>query len=272
MKVLMVDLDRCNGCFNCQLACKDEHCDNDWRPIARPQPITGQFWCRVNQRERGRAPVVRVSYLPVFCGMCDDAPCMAAAENDAVYRREDGLIVIDPEKAKGQRRIVDACPLGLIYWNEGEGIPQKCTGCAHLLDNGWTEPRCVDACSTGALRFGELEDFEEELDEACVADELEGRGSHVYYLNRPKRWIAGTVANRGENEVVIGAEVSIFDDDGSCVTCIKTDEFGDFRYEQCDESHYRVRIKADGFGPIELAADCTDKDVVFDDVFVDMSR
>ena len=38
MKSIIVDLDRCNGCFNCQIACKDEHCDNDWRPIAAPQP------------------------------------------------------------------------------------------------------------------------------------------------------------------------------------------------------------------------------------------
>ena len=37
MKSIIVDLDRCNGCFNCQIACKDEHCDNDWRPIAAPQ-------------------------------------------------------------------------------------------------------------------------------------------------------------------------------------------------------------------------------------------
>ena len=259
MKALVVDLDRCNGCFNCQLACKDEHCDNDWSPYALPQPTTGQFWCKVEQKERGRVPVVRVAYTPTFCGMCDDAACMKAAEGGAVYRREDGVVIIDPAKAQGQRQIAEACPLGMVYWNEALDVPQKCTGCAHLMDNGWSEPRCVD-------------DFAGELDAASVAEELEGAGSHVYYLNRPKRWIAGTVANRGENEVVIGARVGIFDDDGSCVTSLETDEFGDFKYDECGKRHYRVRIEADGFAPIELEADCTHADVVLDDVLVDQPR
>ncbi|MFH0915517.1 MAG: oxidoreductase, partial [bacterium] len=43
-KVMVIDLSICNGCHNCQVACKDEHVGNDWSPIARPQPDTGQFW------------------------------------------------------------------------------------------------------------------------------------------------------------------------------------------------------------------------------------
>ncbi|MCL5734640.1 MAG: hypothetical protein M1274_03470 [Actinobacteria bacterium] len=33
--------------------------------------------------------------------------------------------------------------------------------CAHLLDKGWKEPRCVDACPTGALLFGEESELED---------------------------------------------------------------------------------------------------------------
>ena len=33
-----------HGCYNCQLACKDEHVGNDWTPYAKPQPEIGQFW------------------------------------------------------------------------------------------------------------------------------------------------------------------------------------------------------------------------------------
>ena len=32
MKTFVFDAARCNGCFNCQIACKDEHCGNDWMP------------------------------------------------------------------------------------------------------------------------------------------------------------------------------------------------------------------------------------------------
>lgn len=269
MKAIIVDLARCNGCFNCQLACKDEHCGNDWRPYAAPQPQTGQFWCEVKQRERGRVPVVAVAYTPTFCGMCDDAPCIAAAKDGAVYRRDDGIVVIDPEKACGQEQLVAACPHHRIFWNEDEQLPQKCTGCAHLLDDGWEKPRCVDACFTGALRFGDEEDFADEIAQAECADGFEGCGAHVYYLHKPKRWIAGTVADRTQNEVVIGAKVAVTDSSGTEVVSLETDEFGDFRYDELDEERYHVVIEADGYPAIELDADCTDEDVVFDDILVE---
>lgn len=269
MKSIIVDLDRCNGCFNCQIACKDEHCDNDWRPIAAPQPMTGQFWCKVDQKERGRVPVVSVDYTPTFCGMCDNAECMNAVSDGSVYRREDGLVLIDPEKARGHRELVDACPLGMIYYNEALDLPQKCTGCAHLLDDGWEAPRCVDACATGALRYGDVEDFADELDDAQVAEALGGKGSHVLYINRPaERFIAGTVADREANEVLIGAKVQILDESGNQVASLETDEFGDFKYEGSVKSCCKVSIEAEGYEPAALDADTTADDVVFDDVFM----
>ena len=56
MKAFVLDLARCVGCYNCQVACKDEHCGNDWTPYARPQPDTGQFWLKVNYEEKGTIP------------------------------------------------------------------------------------------------------------------------------------------------------------------------------------------------------------------------
>ena len=43
-KVFVIDINKCNGCHNCQIVCKDEHVGNDWTPIAKPQPDIGQFW------------------------------------------------------------------------------------------------------------------------------------------------------------------------------------------------------------------------------------
>ena len=34
------------------------------------------------------------------------------------------------------------------------------------------------------------------------------------------------------------------------------------------EARYRVSIEADGYAPVELEADCSERDVVFDDVLV----
>ncbi len=101
MKAILFDASLCNGCYGCQMACKDEHCGNRWMPLTEEQPMTGQFWCRVEQQTRGAVPEVKVQYTPVICGHCDHASCMEAAEEGAVYRREDGLVIIDPVKSKG---------------------------------------------------------------------------------------------------------------------------------------------------------------------------
>ena len=65
--VMLIDVGKCNGCHNCQIACKDEHCGNDWSPIAKPQPLTGQFWHKVEDKVRGQVPKVKVVYEHYLC-------------------------------------------------------------------------------------------------------------------------------------------------------------------------------------------------------------
>ena len=98
MKVLLADLNRCNGCYNCQIACKDEHVGNDWSPVAKPQPDTGQFWLKVTEVVQGSVPKVRVRYMLDMCGHCGEAPCLKVCGSGAVYRREDGIVIIDPDR------------------------------------------------------------------------------------------------------------------------------------------------------------------------------
>ena len=260
MKVFLYDLDKCNGCHNCQIACKDEHVDNDWSPIAKPQPDTGSFWCKVDEEVCGKTPLVRVNYLSHHCNHCSDAPCMKAAP-DAVYRREDGLVIIDPEKALGRKDLLKACPYGEIYWNEALQTPQKCTGCAHLLDDGWSVPRCVDACCTGALRFGEEEEFAEELKNAEVLNPGFGTQPRVYYLNKPKRFIAATVVDVDADEVVIGASAQACRlDDETVVASSFTDELGDVFLEGLEPGQYRLWIQKEGYVTRWIDVDVTEKD------------
>ena len=160
-KVMVIDLAICNGCHNCQIACKDEHVGNDWSPIAKPQPDTGQFWNKVINLERGTVPKVQVTYHHTICQHCEDAPCIDACNANAIYRRDDGIVIIDPEKCRGNQLCLEACPYeNVIYFNDDLNIAQKCTFCAHLLDRGWTETRCSDACPTGAFTFGDEDDPE----------------------------------------------------------------------------------------------------------------
>ncbi|MCI9628276.1 MAG: oxidoreductase [Eggerthellaceae bacterium] len=249
-KAFLIDVSICNGCHNCQVACKDEHCGQSWTPYAAEQPQTGQFWCKVNETVHGTVPKVNITYQPVI-GAQDEA--LAAFAPDVVNVREDGVMYIDPEKAKGRKDIAER--FDGVFWNENLQIPQGCTGCAHLLDDGWDEPRCVDACPTEAMRFVDVDDAADEL---AKAERLTPT-SNVYYLNLPKRWVAGQVVDPSSNEVVIGATCTLIKD-GETVATIKTDEFGDFWFKQVDPAQYEVRIEMGGVSST-VKADATDKDV-----------
>jgi Fe-S-cluster-containing dehydrogenase component len=247
MKVFVIDVAKCYGCRTCQIACKDEHCGNNWMPYARPQPLTGQFWRKVDEFERGTMPKVKVYYIAKLCMHCDDAPCIPACPNSAISQRSDGLVWIDPEKCKGAQICVDSCPYGAIYYNTELYLAQKCTGCAHILDRGWpmTEPRCVDACYVGASMFGEESEFSAEIaDGERLAPKFGATpNTRVYYLNIPKRFIGGTVYDPGAKEVVIGATCTLSGDGSGTAT---TDAFGDFWFEGLEVGTFSLTIESDG--------------------------
>ena len=245
MKVFVFDSEKCNGCYGCQLACKDEHVDNDWPPYAKPQPDTGHFWLKLHEKEHGQIPKVRVAYTPIPCMHCDKPACMAAAEGK-IYKRDDGLVIIDPEKAKGAQALVESCPYNAIYWNETLDIPQKCTGCAHLVDEGKL-PHCVDLCATGAWRFGEEEEFAEEIAQAERMKPEAGQEPRVYYLNMPKLFIGGEVWDPKENEIIEGALITLKNEGNGSVLETQSDEFGDFWFKRLESGRYTLTIKVKGF-------------------------
>ena len=158
-------------------------------------------------------------------------------------------MIIDPVKAKGRRELVEACPYGAVFYNEELDVAQKCTGCAHLVDEGKV-PHCVDLCATGGLRFGDEEDFAEEIARAETFVPQDGCKPRVYYLNLPHLFIAGDVWDPVENEIIEGARVTLTMPDGS-VRETETDDFGDFYFRRIDEGAYSVRIEAEGFEPAE---------------------
>lgn len=250
---LIIDIARCEDCNNCSLACKDEHVDNEWPGYSAAQPRHGHRWINVARHERGQFPLIDVAYRPMPCMQCEDAPCAGKSEG-AIARRSDGVVLIDPVKARGRRELVDSCPYGAIFWNEENQLPQKCTLCAHLLDQGWEAPRCVQACPTGALQFKRLEENEMAalaLDGKlrCLHPEL-GTRPHVYYanLNRFDRcFIAGSVASRriGRDECVGGARVVLLRA-GAKYAEMVTDPFGDFKFDGLEPKSvgYEIQVYA----------------------------
>lgn len=250
---MIIDVERCNGCYSCFLSCKDEYCGNDYLPYSASQPEAGQYWMNIKEIERGCYPKVKVSFQVTPCMQCDNPPCAKVALNNAVYRRDDGIIIIDPEKAKGQKEIVDACPYRVIFWNEEKQIPQKCTFCAHGLDNGWLAPRCVEACPSEAIVFGDLADPASKISKLNRSQEIERLNSEysgqpkVNYMNLPKRFIAGEVVLADNSqECAEGIQVTLKNSDVHCK--IKTDSYGDFEFKNLEENQeYTVIIEHKGY-------------------------
>jgi len=262
-KVLVINYNICNGCYNCQVACKDEHVANDWSPIAKPQPDTGQFWNKVYDNVRGQVPKVRMTYEHSICQHCDDAPCIPACNVDAIYKRPDGAVVIDPDKCRGNQLCMSACPYeNVIYFNDDLNIAQKCTFCAHLIDRGWTETRCSDACPTGAFTFGDEEDLKDVIAKAeFLKPELPTR-PRVYYLNLPKKWIAGEVFDQEADECTQGATVTATNTQTGETVSTTTDHYGDFWLKDLLDGSYALLIEKAGYLTQKLGPfDATQKDV-----------
>jgi Fe-S-cluster-containing dehydrogenase component len=251
---MIIDLEKCTGCYNCFLACRDEHYGNDYPPISLAQPFKGHFWMQIIERERGKYPKVKVSFIPKPCMHCDDPPCAKSATNEAIYKRPDGIVIIDPEKSVGQKGIVSSCPHRVIFWNEEKNIPQKCTLCANLLDQGEPEPRCVEACPTGALLFGDLDDPKSEISKIWKSEKTEafhpefGLKPRVKYIGIPRRFVAGTVLYKDKDQCAENAKVTLTGA-GKKLTQ-RTNNYGDFEFEGLDEGReFNVKIENPGYNP-----------------------
>lgn len=249
---MIIKSDQCIGCYNCFLACQDEFCGNAYDGYAAAAPMEGHNWMRVTEVERGQYPRVKMSYVPMTCMHCEDAPCVAAAENNAVYRRPDGIVVIDPVKAKGQKHLVNACPYRVIEWNEEAQLAQKCNMCAHALDKGEKEPRCVESCPTNAIVFGDLDDATSEISKLLKQSATEvlrpelGLKEKVRYIGLPKRFVAGTVVLKDKQECAHKAQVELSNGKKSRRTT--TNEFGDFEFEGLEASQsFSLKISLPGY-------------------------
>jgi Fe-S-cluster-containing dehydrogenase component len=251
----VIDISKCNACYCCFIACKDEYWDNDYPPYTAAQPRHEQFWMNIAKNERGKHPYVKVAYMPVPCMHCEDAPCIKAAKGGAVYRRPDGVVVIDPQKAAGQKQLVKSCPYGAIFWNEEKQLPQKCTFCVHRLEKGEI-PRCVQACPTECIHFGDLDDPKSELSRLLESAKAEvfhpewRTQPKVYYIDlhkMTKYFIAGAVTFKDTDECAEGVSVTLKDKSTGKSTETSTNNFGDFEFDGLGAGKYSLKFECKGY-------------------------
>lgn len=261
---LVIDVEKCVYCNCCFLATKDEHVGNDFPGYAAPQPLHGHNWLDIKRKVRGGGPMVEANYMPTTCNQCDNAPCVKIGRG-AVTKREDGIVIIDPVKAKGRRDIMEACPYGAISWNDELEIPQKGIFEAHLLDQGWKQTRGSHACPTGAMITVKATDDEmaarvKEQKLEVLKPEL-GTKPRVWYKNlhlMTKCFVGGSVVAdvNGVTECVEGAQVEL-EKDGKVVGRATTDVFGDFKIDglEPDSGSYSCRVSHGDFGNATASVD-----------------
>ena len=270
----VIDISKCNACYCCFIACKDEYWDNDYPPYTAAQPKHEQFWMNITKKERGKHPYVKVAYMPLPCMHCDNAPCIKAAKNGAVYKRPDGIVVIDPQKAVGQKQLLEpeACPYGAIFWNEEKNLPQKCTFCVHRLEVGKI-PRCVQACPNECITFGDLDDTESDASKLLKSAKAEVYHSEwntkprVYYKDlhkMTKHFVAGAVIYGDTDECAESVTATLTADGRSVKTT--TNNYGNFEFDGLDAGKYTVRLECAGYTrktiDVDLKTDSYLRDII----------
>jgi Fe-S-cluster-containing dehydrogenase component len=277
---LIIDVAKCENCNNCVLAAKDELVGNNFPGYSAPHAAQGTGAIRIERTTRGTTPMVDAAYVPRMCNHCDNAPCLKAGADGAVRKRDDGIVIIDPVKAKGRRDLVASCSYGAMVWNEEQQLPQTWFFDAHLLDTGWAAPRCVGVCPTQAIEAVKTSDATMAL--RVQAESLRtlqpelGTRPRVHYrnLHRADRcFIGGSVTTQISSlvECVADAEIELLFGNRSLAQT-RSDAFGDFRFDglEAGSGPYEIRIQHTTFGRTERVVKLEATSIVLGDIHIEI--
>jgi tetrathionate reductase subunit B len=98
---------------------------------------------------------------------CDEPPCIEACPLEAIYKRKDGIVVIDDEQCTGCQECITVCPYNAPFYDAEKDVVRKCSLCAHRIDQG-LEPFCVICCENEAILFGDLNDPKSKVSQAIT--------------------------------------------------------------------------------------------------------
>ncbi len=198
---MVIDLDKCNGCGACMVACAVE---NNVPPAnADATERTGITWMRVFRVNNGAPyPANRVRFIPMMCQHCADTPCAHVCPQNAVdVDQETGIIDQMPQRCLGCRYCMAACPYHARFFNWWDpawpagmekalnpsvaprmrGVVEKCNFCharyqaarakaagagSRTVNPADYTPACVESCPTKAIQFGDLADPASEVAKA----------------------------------------------------------------------------------------------------------
>jgi molybdopterin-containing oxidoreductase family iron-sulfur binding subunit len=187
---MIVDLDRCIGCGACAAAC---YAENNIGIVYEERILQGRemAWLSVERYEEARHPE-RITFLPLMCQHCDNAPCESVCPVYAPHHNKEGMNNQIYNRCIGTRFCSQNCPYKVRRFNwftwewpeplqyqlnpnvtvRSKGVMEKCSFCIQRIKeaHGWAKnekrgirdgeivPACVQTCPTDALVFGSLMD------------------------------------------------------------------------------------------------------------------
>lgn len=178
---MVIDLRQCVGCQACTSVCLVEN--------NVPNEQNRTF---VTEMEIGEFPHTRKAFLPQLCNHCDEPSCVPVCPTGATFKREDGIVVVDSEVCWGCGYCESACPYDKRFMNHETKVADKCTFCAHRVDNGLL-PACVETCVGGARIFGDLNDKNSQVSKLVnsfsinVLKKEQGTKPQVFYIGLDDR-------------------------------------------------------------------------------------
>ncbi|SDQ58109.1 4Fe-4S ferredoxin N-terminal domain-containing protein [Natronobacterium texcoconense] len=205
---MTLDLETCDGCLSCVVACNAEH---NWNEGANWMYILAYDDGIVESPDTDEFDDFReFNYLIRPCQHCTDAPCEKVCPTTARHTRDEGgLVLTDYDVCIGCRYCQVACPYGVNYfqwedppeeaqemdddmiydqrdrWVSGagpRGVMEKCIFDPARQDGQMGEDMvgttaCEDACPPGAIQFGDMNDPESDpqqyLEDTALARALE---------------------------------------------------------------------------------------------------
>lgn len=173
---MVIDLRKCIGCHSCSVACKTEN---------EVPPAVFRSWVKL--MDKGVYPNARSLSLPVLCNNCENAVCVKVCPVKASYKRDDGIVMVDPHKCVGCKYCMAACPYQVRHLNPVRRYVQKCSFCYQRVDAGLM-PACVETCPARARVFGDLNDPTSEIVKLLVENPTSvlkpesGTKPNVFYI------------------------------------------------------------------------------------------